>query len=358
MSLSLSTCANKVQTDVVIVIVAVVVVAKQDSTSILQISNEITEMEKQLFCTNEPTMNVCNICKVQQTQSSSYKYIMQVTNKALYVYDANELIFSHVFVLLDTQQVKDCVISEPYVFVHTGDQRLHMYKVVVENETNVFRMVPHTYDDKAGHLVQAFSVFKDESGQFEAYSKTTMSAMSTATTTESTTRTHMLNGKKIKYEQIDEDELLYGSGTDDIDMNIEFNKNNEINNDQDDQNDRLTVTDSQQQQQQQQQPKTINETHWLCTVSQDNFFIYSLPAICSQADSDDETIELKLCFAMNKISHAPKTINNLLIDGPANPMQQTPAVVSRSSFLVNDSGHAQPNINEIALVALGEALRI
>jgi hypothetical protein len=312
--------------------------AKPDSTSVLQISNEISEMDKNLFCSKEPTMNVVNL---HRTALATYKHILQVTNKAVYVYNADELIFSHEFRF--DRPIKDCVVNEPFLFVHTDDQRLHLFAFA--DDSNGFQMNGIESDLAS---IQAFSVLKDESGQFDLFKLESYSRKATEPLVPPSASAN-LNGKKIKFEQIDEDELLYGTGVDDIEMNIEFNKN-EIN---DDHRPSVTVADGN-------DPNLTRVTHWLFAVSHDNLFIFELADASDVIELDCETgslpnqKEIRLCFVMKKLSLVPRLLANSLVE-PTGPSVEQPAV-SRSSSLASDSTYQQPSINEISVVALGEYL--
>ena len=127
--------------------------SKIDSTIILQIENEITELDKEscIFETNEPTLMVSNL--------NMNKYIMQITINTLYIYNKESkinIIDRYDLRKLTNNVIKKVNVLDPFIgildenyklFILKFDKYIHQIQINLES-INCFNF----FEDKIGVL--------------------------------------------------------------------------------------------------------------------------------------------------------------------------------------------------------------
>jgi hypothetical protein len=137
---------------------------KTDSTVILQMGSEITELEKETtsFCTKQPTILCANLC--------NNKYILQVTTNAFYLYktitsecnDENsgpQLV--NMFDLVDKldARIKSAQLLDSFVGVLTENGKMLVYEL---NQTEAaFNLISPSLNSSTS-AISCFSLYKDE----------------------------------------------------------------------------------------------------------------------------------------------------------------------------------------------------
>lgn len=124
---------------------------KKDSTIILEIANEITELDKDscIFATNEPTLTVTNL--------NMNKYILQITNNKIYIYNKESVInIINIFDIkkLTSKVIKNVNVLEPFIGIIDES-----YKLFILKFDNKFQQIQIDLDS-----INCFNFFEDKTG--------------------------------------------------------------------------------------------------------------------------------------------------------------------------------------------------
>jgi cleavage and polyadenylation specificity factor subunit 1 len=366
--------------------------SKVDSTMILQMANEITELDRDtsVFCTKYPTMCCSNLC--------NNKYIIQITSHCAYVYsectvENNGKLFCSCDLTLNLDsKMKRVSVMDPYAVILTDKGSILLLKFDAFSKTLklIDTKTMFKYDQNQCYLnaINCFTVFKDESKifdyNFSANSKNNYSPdhMERETKYEPKAETELKTEQTLQ-QQIeiiidDEDELLYGSGT--------TNESNNTNAHHDQTSDciskllnvsnvgassssssKVGVNSQKKPEEPTNFSKTLVKnktvTFWLLTVT----FEGSLALI----NLKDE--EINLIYTVAKFCSAPKTLilfnqfksdqmndnddndhhrhqDNALV----NPViQQVPLTTTKPSSLLNIENPLVPNVHELLMISVG-----
>ena len=141
--------------------------SKIDSTMVLQMANEITELDKDtcVFCTKQPTLCCANL--------SGNKYIVQVTTNSVHVYvECSAESSGKLVVSLDLTgeldaKMKHVAVGDPYVVVLTEKGAILVVKF--DASTKTLRLVDTrkcAESEACLNNVCCFTLFKDENEIF------------------------------------------------------------------------------------------------------------------------------------------------------------------------------------------------
>ncbi|RNA20066.1 Cleavage and polyadenylation specificity factor subunit 1 [Brachionus plicatilis] len=177
--------------------------SKIDSTVILQIGNEITELDKEScdFATKEPTLFVTNM--------QMNKYIVQVTINNIYIYKKESSIINVIDTFnlkkLTDRAIKSVYVLDTFVGILDENYRLYLLKfdgLIQQIALNLNEPIScfSFYEDKTGILT------KSEQQKPKIETDQTKDVASEAKTFYSDTETNHID---------DEDEILYGSSCSD-----------------------------------------------------------------------------------------------------------------------------------------------
>lgn len=181
--------------------------SKADSTTVLQLANEITELDKDnsIFCTKSPTLCCSNLAE--------NKFIVQVTGSGLYLYagcsaesatGGGELVFSLDLMPKLDSRIKLASVCDPYVVVLTEKGAVLVFKL--ESECLV------ELEQSCVSNCACLALFKDESRMFSQAD----SCLSNRNENESdetkmdTSKTAEASSNERDVDD-DEEELLYGT---------------------------------------------------------------------------------------------------------------------------------------------------
>lgn len=335
-----------------------------DSTMILQITHEITELDRNHFCVKQPTLNVSNInaCLNQindvlsPNDSHEYyklnRFILQITPNEMFVYDSSEVLFSYKFCADFKSSIKCCTILDPYVVIQTDSSDVYLYLLYeTPNKPKTFtvKLINRESYEYDLSKIQCFTIYKDESGLFETLKPNNSNNLDDNVEMDdlqAQLRRNSLtnqNNQSASMTVDDEDELLYGTS---------------ISNDGLKDKNKMKEEKRKEELRQEKQNKANEKkeaTYWLFVVNiENNLNIYNISLNYDEKREHASAINLNLFFSLAKFSMAPKLLINQLSSNYKqslnNSLNQT--TIQRTSSLVVDP-LSQPNVNEILTVALG-----
>ena len=334
---------------------------KIDSTMILQITNEITELDKNLFCTKQATINVSNINArlidasggegEVNNNDNFYKYILQITPTDMFVYDSNELLFSYKLNL--ESNIKSCTILDPYIVIQTESSDIYLYLLYeMPNKAKTFqiKLIDRELEELSG--IQCFSIYRDFNDTFEMI-KPNVNLDDTVEMydLEDQFRRNSLSNPQHQTTTAaammtvdDEDELLYGGNENENKIEEIKIKENKREGEEELLSSRKSVK---------KEDRLKVPSYWLFTVTiENNFNIYNITF-----NSVNEEININIYFSFSKFSMAPKLLTNQLSSTFGNTNESsstttTTTTIQRESSLVVDP-LSQPNVHEIQIVGLG-----
>ena len=196
--------------------------SKIDSTMVLHMANEITELDKDssVFCTKYPTMYCANL--------HANKFIIQITSNALFVYtecyveNDGKLVFSYDLTASLDSKMKSAYVCDPYVTILTEKGTILLFKFdpVAKSLKLIENSKLHAkHEQNVAFLssVSCFSLYKDESRIFSNYQSPNKLDDMDYEMKSQNIKSPQKAASTSKFEQIsteitidDEDELLYG----------------------------------------------------------------------------------------------------------------------------------------------------
>ncbi len=325
--------------------------SKVDSTMVLQMANEITELDKEtsIFCTKHPTMCCSNL--------DDNKYIIQVTSNCIYIYaectaetSGNQVLAYDLTSQLDSK-MKQVSVIDPYVTILTEKGSILFLKF---DPTNVLvkvmdnrKILKYEQNEAYFNAVSCFSLYKDESKIFNnQYCLSDDNIEQIKPKLEPVARKTDQFASEITID--DEDELLYGSHTvvnekSSIDLSSEYisqllSAPNKAKSDSYQNKIAIEETDSA-------HASAIpkNATFWLLTVTLDGSLAFM--------NLKDE--EIHLVYIVSKFYSAPKTLvlhNQFRVDQMNNQEPSQISLIKSSSLIDNTQ---IPSVQEILMISVG-----
>ena len=332
--------------------------SKLDSTMILQMGNEITELDKETsaFCTKLPTLHCDNL--------ANNKFLLQVTSKNCLLYSECEtgpkLVFTYDLLANMDSIIKHVQVCDPYIVVLTTKGSL--ITLMFNEELSTIELITKTGELNLSSI-SCFALYRDEHGLLSTKNMQNDSELSKESymtsqfgneDKKSLFEDNILRGNAQMTEEMnidDEDELLYGTsktdlpfdsnskntaqqtaaggnyfkfafGDNDYNMGGEGQANLNSNN--------INVKA---------QPQVIETTYWLVTVNTDG--------VLSILNFVDDS--LSQTYSVSKFNTAPKTLvlNNHSLESIATLASSI--VPPRSSLMDT----YQPQVHEILMAETG-----
>jgi len=326
--------------------------SKSDSTMILQMGSEITELDKEtsVFCTKYPTLCCTNL--------ANNALILQVTCTSCFIYSHQQqeasLLFTYDLLPHLDAKIKSVAVCDPFVVIltHKGTIRVLVY----DSDTTRLELVE---TDLNLSSVTCLDLYKDESGfmaslnsLIEEPASTTNASLPANQTLSDDKKANLFEDSIIRnggydHEMTidDEDELLYGSSKTDF----PFFKNPD-----DMETDAVGAATSSGDQSE--TASAAIEAKKL--LSEESLITYCLATVTSEGVLNiyklvDKTIVQM--YSVAKFNMAPSTLvlnnHSVTVDNKNAP---NPLITAARSSLIADT--LQPQIHEIIMIGIGSLI--
>lgn len=334
--------------------------SKLDSTMIIQMANEITELERDtcVFCTKSPTMACSNL--------ANNKYILQITTSTIYLYadcsSDTRLVTTYDLLPKLDSKIKTACVCDPYIAIQTQKNSLFLFRLDEPSES-----IDLIENEFSSSVIPCFTLYKDENNFLlhKCQSQQSEENETTAKSVKSNQPNNLSNSKGYYEENMvmnqqtneemtidDEDELLYGSSTTDISfkniIHSDFSKNTQnLFANEEKKLERGETTDMNQSEpvelieNQNENLENNYATYWLITVSSEG--------VLNMFNLIENTVNLT--FSVTKFNTAPKTLIltsslNVPSTSSATSLHVT-ATPARMSSLIDTH---QSFVNEILMI--------